>query len=398
MAQIQIWSEPDRIAIGKQLERILNSEMFKQSQRRQRFLAYLVSEALAGRADRLKGYTIAIEVFDRPSSFDPLVNPIVRIEAGRLRDKLRDYYESIGRFDPVVIELPRGGYEPKIVFRGLEPLDDPISEGPSPHLAGLRPRFKKATTGYEQLDGTSAAEAWDALHRGLAAFWRYSRQSCFEAQEYFSSAIKLDKGYAAAHAWLARAFIFEHSMNWDNGDGSALELAFEHSNRAVSLDERSPMAQAVLGWILLYKRDGTGAVLAARRACTLEPSFPDGRLFLALALAAAGDGQAAMRNMETAMLLQPHPSSFYYYALGMCHFALSEYESAIEAYLQGIEINRSFMPNHYALAITYGASGLSSPARKEAAIVSADWPNTSKNFFLCEQLNSICSAGKKLQA
>jgi tetratricopeptide (TPR) repeat protein len=383
MAQILIWSGSDRKAIGKQLERILSSEIFKQSQRRRRFLAYIVSEALAGRADRLKGYTIALEVFDRPTSFDPLVNPIVRMEAGRLRDKLRDYYESIGRFDPIVIELPRGAYEPKIVFRGPEPLDDSVFEGPSPHLAG-------------KLGGTSATEARDALHRGLAAFWRYSRQSCFEAQEHFSRAIKLDKGYTAAHAWLARALIFEHGMNWDNGHDSALELAFEHSNRAVALDERSPMAQAILGWMLLYKRDGTGAVIAARRACTLEPSFPDGRLFLALALAATGDGEVAMRNIETAMLLQPHPSSFYYYALGLCHFALSEYESAIEAYLQGIEINPAFMPNHYALATTYGVSGLSLRARKEAAIVKADWPNTSKDFFLCEQLDSISSAGKKV--
>ena len=103
-----------------------------------------------------------------------------------------------------------------------------------------------------------------------------------------------------------------------------------------------------------------------------------------------------MRNIETAMLLQPHPSSFHYYALGLCHFALSEYESAIEAFLQGIEINPSFMPNHYTLAITYGVSGLPSAARKEAAIVRADWSNVSKNFFLSERLASICGTGKKV--
>ena len=122
MTQPMNWSESDRKAIGKQLERILSSEIFKQSQRRRRFLAYIVGEALAGRAERLKGYTIALDVFDRPSSFDPLVNPIVRMEAGRLRDKLRDYYELIGRFDPIVVELPRGAYEPKIEIR-REPLD-----------------------------------------------------------------------------------------------------------------------------------------------------------------------------------------------------------------------------------------------------------------------------------
>ena len=206
MRQTLIWSQSDRKAIGKQLERILSSEIFKQSRRRQRFLAYIVSEALAGRAERLKGYTIALDVFDRPASFDPLVNPIVRMEAGRLRDKLQDYYESIGRFDPIVIELPRGNYEPKIEFRR-----EPLELEPGAHLSRLPPRVNElrlSTTSHRRLDDTSVCEAREALLHGLAAFWRYSRQSCFEAQEHFSRAIELDKGYAAAHAWLARALVF----------------------------------------------------------------------------------------------------------------------------------------------------------------------------------------------
>ncbi|SFV38139.1 tetratricopeptide repeat protein [Hyphomicrobium facile] len=391
------WSESDRKAIVGQLDRILSSEFFKQSERRRRFLAYIVGEALAGRAERLKGYTIALDVFDRPASFDPLVNPIVRMEAGRLRDKLRDYYQSIGRFDTIVVELPRGGYEPRIEIR-REPLNRPERERSDTHFSTVSPRLKElnlSNTSHKRPDGPPSPEARDALLRGLSAFWRYTRQSCFEAQEHFSRAITLDKKYAAAHAWLARALVFEHSMGWESSHVSALGLAYEHSNRAVTLDGQSPMAQAVLGWTLLHTKDGVDALTAARRACSLEPNFPDGRLFLALALAAHGDGEAAMRNMETAMLLQPHPSSFYYYALGLCHFALAEYESAIEAFLQGIEINPSFMPNHYTLAITYGVSGLSTAAREEAAIVKADWPNVSKNFFLSEPLESISGTGKK---
>src|SRR5262245_44757588 len=115
--QLLNWSEADRKAIANQLERILCSETFKQSKRRKRFLSFIVGEALAGRADRLKGYTIALEVFDRPASFDPLVNPIVRMEAGRLRDRLHGYYKSTGRFDRIVIALPKGAYAPKINFR-----------------------------------------------------------------------------------------------------------------------------------------------------------------------------------------------------------------------------------------------------------------------------------------
>jgi hypothetical protein len=90
--QLKHWSESDQEAIRHQLDRILHSGPFHQSQRRQRFLEYIVNEALAGRGERLKGYNVALEVFDRPETFDPIVNPIVRIEAARLREKLREYY------------------------------------------------------------------------------------------------------------------------------------------------------------------------------------------------------------------------------------------------------------------------------------------------------------------
>ena len=87
-------SESDQTAVREQLERILHSAPFLQSQRRQRFLEYIVNETLAGRGERLKGYNIALAVFDRPQNFDPAVDPIVRIEAARLRDKLREYYDT----------------------------------------------------------------------------------------------------------------------------------------------------------------------------------------------------------------------------------------------------------------------------------------------------------------
>jgi len=122
------WSESDQAAIREQLDRILKSGPFHQSRRRQRFLEYIVNETLAGRGERLKGYNIAVEVFDRPETFDPAVDPVVRIEAARLRDKLREYYED-GQNDPVRIDLPKGNYTPHIEFRQAAPL------GPRPDRA-----------------------------------------------------------------------------------------------------------------------------------------------------------------------------------------------------------------------------------------------------------------------
>jgi TolB-like protein len=114
---LNCWSESDQKAIRQQLDRILHSGPFLQSRRRQRFLEYLVNETLAGRSERLKGYTIALEVFDRPETFDPTVYPLVRIEAARLREKLREYYGTDGQGDPIHIDLPKGTYTPQIEFR-----------------------------------------------------------------------------------------------------------------------------------------------------------------------------------------------------------------------------------------------------------------------------------------
>ena len=60
----------------------------------------------------LKGYTIATEALGRDDNFDPQIDPIVRVEAGRLRYALEHYYSNGGAGDPVVIELPRGSYVP----------------------------------------------------------------------------------------------------------------------------------------------------------------------------------------------------------------------------------------------------------------------------------------------
>ncbi|MEO1201922.1 MAG: tetratricopeptide repeat protein [Pseudomonadota bacterium] len=102
----------DRQSILNQRDRILASDMFVSSRRMREFLDFLVSEAVQGRADRLKEMVIGTAVFGRDESFDPRVDSIVRVEAGRLRSKLRDYYAVPGADDPIVIRIPKGGYAP----------------------------------------------------------------------------------------------------------------------------------------------------------------------------------------------------------------------------------------------------------------------------------------------
>ncbi len=98
--------------IREALERIFASSDFDASERNRRFLRHVVEETLAGRADRIKGYSVAMAVFDRDASFDPQLDPIVRIEASRLRRSLDHYYLTGGQADAIRIIIPKGGYVP----------------------------------------------------------------------------------------------------------------------------------------------------------------------------------------------------------------------------------------------------------------------------------------------
>ena len=101
-------------AVRTQLEKILAHGLFTRSERMGRFLRLAVERTLEGKSDDLKEYLIGVEVFDRKASYDPRVDPIVRVEARRLRSKLKAYYEGEGCADPIVIEFFRGSYAPHI--------------------------------------------------------------------------------------------------------------------------------------------------------------------------------------------------------------------------------------------------------------------------------------------
>jgi TolB-like protein/Flp pilus assembly protein TadD len=99
-------------AVRTHLDRILTSPTFQQGDRLKRFLKFIVLEAVAGRRHELKEYVIGVQVFGKEDTFDPRTDPIVRVQARRLRAKLVRYYREEGRADDTVIELPKGGYAP----------------------------------------------------------------------------------------------------------------------------------------------------------------------------------------------------------------------------------------------------------------------------------------------
>lgn len=449
------------------LARILSTDVFAQSERQKRLLTYLVSETLEGRGDRLKGYSIAMAVFDRGADFDPTTEPIVRVEAARLRGKLREYYEREGRADPLRIEIPKGSYvvhingstggderqEPRrepsqakpsiavLPFTNLsdDPRQDYFADGIAEDLitdlsklSGLlvisrhssflykgcskpaaviadelgvrclvegsvrrsddRVRIAAslidAATGAqiwaERYDrelrdifavqddvarrivkslqiklvgaesdrlgheGTSSAEAHDKLLRGLERFWKYEGQAVKEAVQYFEEALSIDPQYAAAHAWLARVLMFIWALVY--ADEGIFNRAFNHALKAVALDDQLPLAQAMLGYIQMWRGKGGEALEAGRRAVTLDPNDADARVYLSLILHALGRAKEGLQYVRSAIRLNPHPSTFYLFALGVNYSGLGQYEEAVAAFIQGKELNPDFSPNYALLA------------------------------------------------
>lgn len=103
--------------VREQLDRILSDAAFSGANRRSRLLRYLVEQTLEDNTESLKESVIATEVFDRAPGYDPQIDSVVRVEVGRLRARLAEYYDKAGGEEQVRIEIPKGGYRPVFVFR-----------------------------------------------------------------------------------------------------------------------------------------------------------------------------------------------------------------------------------------------------------------------------------------
>src|SRR5262245_32935397 len=117
--------------VRAQLGRLLESQELASSPRLCSLLRHIVEHTVSGRAVDLKEFSIGVDVFERPANYDPKEDAIVRVQAKRLRDRLQLHYASAGASDPVVIEIPKGGYVATFAAR-----EDPQREQMSRHGAG----------------------------------------------------------------------------------------------------------------------------------------------------------------------------------------------------------------------------------------------------------------------
>ena len=114
-------SEGNQVLL-EQVDRVLHSEELRGSEVLRRLLRFLAEKSISGEADHLKEYTVAIDGLAKPASYDPRHNSAVRIQVGRLRQKLSDYYRHEGGHDPVTIDIPKGRFKLKFEYRNGLPV------------------------------------------------------------------------------------------------------------------------------------------------------------------------------------------------------------------------------------------------------------------------------------
>jgi hypothetical protein len=150
-----------------QVQRIVQSKAFRTSEVHRNLLQYLAGKSLSGTADSLKEYTVGLDVFAKPASYDPRQESVVRMHVARLRQKLAEYYRTEGVGDPVIVDVPKGGF--KVTFELREIAPEPVAEA-----AAAAPAAEPLRAHVKILAALLAVAAACALVFGIQV-WRLKR-------------------------------------------------------------------------------------------------------------------------------------------------------------------------------------------------------------------------------
>jgi tetratricopeptide (TPR) repeat protein len=249
-----IGAELSEEAIQTELDRILASAKFARSRRLRSLLSFTVTQTLQGNAGTLKEYVIGTEVLEKPDTYDPRNDSLVRVLANRLRGKLKEYYSNGGSNDPLVIDFPKGRYVPQFYRR--EQLESEIQKK-------LRAR--------------------NACSFGKLLATRPSEPVLEDAAVRFQEAIESDPGFAAAHAGLAMVYAFQALLGFQRPK-TLWPLVRARAEAALALDDMSSEAHICLGIVSAFlDHDWKAAEGHFRKAIERDPYCSAGHVWLALA-------------------------------------------------------------------------------------------------------------------
>lgn len=325
--------------IRHHVEKIAASRSFARSQRLQQFLRYIVGRLLQGKTDTLKEYHIGVDVFHRGDSFDPRIDPIVRVQAARLRLKLKEYSKNYADNDSLTIELPLGGYVPLIRPAKREDRASSTIEPLTEKLAILQSEDEEVQYSLHTFEQSRrkfwmVADEDQSYARALAQLsYSYIKAGCFHllAPELFMpraavaarEALMLDSSIVLAHICVGISRLFHH---WD-------WVAAHHAfMRALQLDPNEPAALVWHAHLLLLLGNANQALHLSRKAAELRPMDPEVQLNLALTLYFCQENEEALKLSQELVRVKPQ----FYWGHWMTHF-LYDNQWATTEILQTIE-------------------------------------------------------------
>lgn len=301
-AQVHQYNEVPEAEILAHVEALLSNRRFAAAERNGRFLRYVVEQTLEGKADEIKETVIAMEVYGRSGDYDPKSDSIVRVEATRLRQKLRTYYENEGQSQAIRIHLPTGTYVPQFERVAVAEIESDPSETPEPQAASQVTAPAKSKDQRIAWAGIGAAaaillfsiqlarasrgadsyvpEAVAAWQEGVALLdqdphaaqgERGAPATLVRAVERLEFAVARDPGFARGWASLAEAYDYALAyVGRDREeDGRRAEAA---ARRAVAIDSKLATGHHMLGLILwMVKWDFAGAERSYQRTLELDP-------------------------------------------------------------------------------------------------------------------------------
>ncbi len=354
---------PDASAVRIQVQRILGSTLFSGSKRLSRFLQFVVEAQLQGRTDQIKERVIAIEVFDRGDAFDPASDNIVRVEASRLRHKLRDYYEAPGKLDPIRIEVPKGTYVP--VFRH-EHLPQPV---PVPAASEIRrkrnpmgPTFAAAivililvTVGAISRFVSSPPrqpppEIINLVKTGRSLWNQRTLDSLKQSVVLYRQAIDRAPGYTDAWIGLADSYAVLVGNDYPES-GAFVQDGIAAARRAIELDPGAGRPHAALASFYAYAMQFAKAEHENRIAVHLSPNDAVAHQWLGHLLMYQHRYEEARSELQKALLLDPSQPMILV-NIGEVYYWMGDQEKALEWYKKTLDAHPD------SLAAALGVEGI----------------------------------------
>jgi tetratricopeptide (TPR) repeat protein len=317
---------------------VLASPAFKKSKRLSRFLAFAVENALAGAEDALKETVLGVEVFDRGTEFDPRLDPIVRIDARRLRARLTEYYQGAGAGDAIRIEFEPGSYVPRFRAAGT-----PAPEATPRFLRAPKPLRKVLTL--------------DLLRRARHELEELPTvEGMMKALKLFERAAATNPENSLAHLGVALASIWMPILCCESSHAS-LPRAKAAAERALDLDSTNAAAHTIIGMAhAVYHHDFRAANASLLLATRLKPDFYLGQQVRAT-ICLAPMGHLAEAADAIVALLKKDPRPRFHFSLGWIRFLERDWEGAIEELEIARRANPRFIPASSLLVRAYERAG-----------------------------------------